>query len=217
MMLSSSKQIALLLTVLSNTILSATCLNIVIAGGTGKIGQAVSSSLPASKHSITILARNTFLASAPSRVSSDFGWIGKSFLNAHPHVKLRDWDGGDLLDIVGCDWVGWQDDTIPKADVIINLVGGYTEQRVMATERLVRASLEDNIDALHICVSPLDDEVQTYSPGCVSDKIRRLKLCEDMVKQNCLNHACLRVEFYDLDNTCSKIIDAIENNSKSVN
>ena len=58
------------------------------------------------KHSITILSRNKFLASAPTKVSEAFGWLGESFLEANENVKLRDWDGGDLLDIVGCDWMG---------------------------------------------------------------------------------------------------------------
>jgi len=191
----------------------AKCLNIVLAGGTGKVGRKLSSSLSPSEHSITILARNAFLASAPSRVSSDFGWLGKAFLDAHPHVSLRDWDGGDLLDIVGCDWMGWQEDTIPKADVIVNLVGGYTEQRVMATERLVRASLEYNTDVFQICVSPTEEDMKLYSPGALSDKLRRVKLCEDMVEQNCINHACLRVEMNDSDNICTKIIESIESKS----
>ena len=50
-------------------------------------------------------------------------------------MALRDWDGGDPLDIVGADWIGWQDDALKVADVVVKLVGGYTEQRVLATER----------------------------------------------------------------------------------
>ena len=77
-------------------------LNIVIAGGTGKVGASLASQLHnQQKHEIKILCRNAFLASAPARVSEDFGWLGESFLNKHDSVSLRDWDGGDLLDIVG--------------------------------------------------------------------------------------------------------------------
>merc|ERR1712071_541374 len=88
----------------------------VIAGGTGKVGRLLSSTLTNSKsgHTVTILCRNKFLASAPSRVSSDFGWVGKSFLDKNPNVNLRDWDGGDLLDIVGCDWMGSSREKVKK-------------------------------------------------------------------------------------------------------
>ena len=47
-------------------------------------------------------------------------------LEKNRHVKLRDYDGGDLLEIVGQDFIGWQEDSLPKADVLIHLVGGYT-------------------------------------------------------------------------------------------
>jgi nucleoside-diphosphate-sugar epimerase len=103
---------------------TANALNICIPGGTGKLGQAVASKL--SQHKVTVLSRNAFLASTPSRVSNDFGWMGQAFLDRNPHVSIRDWDGGDLLDIVGCDWMGWQQDALKPADVVINLVGGYT-------------------------------------------------------------------------------------------
>jgi len=86
----------------------ASAFKIVLAGGTGELGRALSSSLVHDGHDVTILCRNSFLAAAPSRVTSEFGWLGKSFLDKHPSIKLRDWDGGDLLDIVGQDWVGWQ-------------------------------------------------------------------------------------------------------------
>ena len=101
---------------------TAQSLNIVIAGGTGKVGRLLSTTLNnQKKHDITILCRNSFLASAPAKVSGDFGWLGEAFLAKHDSVQLRDWDGGDLLDIVGCDWQGWQDDTLPKADLVVLL------------------------------------------------------------------------------------------------
>ena len=36
---------------------------------------------------------------------------------------LRDWDGLDLLDIVEQDWVGWQEDALPNAQVVVHLTG----------------------------------------------------------------------------------------------
>ena len=66
-------------------------LNVVIAGGTGKIGQLVASKL--SDHKVTILSRNAYLARAPNRVTEAFGWVGKTYLERYPHISLRDWDG----------------------------------------------------------------------------------------------------------------------------
>ena len=80
----------------------------------------------------------------------------------------------------------------------------------MATECLAHALLEHNADALQICVSPVEKDIRLCSPWAMNEKIRRVKLCEDMVQQNCVNHSCLRVEMNDLDNTCAKIIQAIE-------
>ncbi len=176
---------ALLLSLLN----AANGFHIVLAGGTGQVGRELSSKLVSDGHDVTILCRNAFLAAAPSRVSSDFGWLGQSFLNKYPGIKLRDWDGGeekmciffyfylqfcencasdppklycmyvgDLLDIVGQDWVGWQDDTLAKADCVVNLCGGFTQQREMATERIVRESLRCNPTALQITVAPIDEE-----------------------------------------------------------
>ncbi len=65
---------------------------------------------------------------------------------------------GDLLDIVGQDWVGWQDDTLANANCVVNLCGGFTQQREMATERIVRELLRCNPTALQITVAPLDEE-----------------------------------------------------------
>eukprot|EP00957_Ditylum_brightwellii_P180103 13719183-Ditylum_brightwellii.AAC.1 len=58
--------------------------------------------------------------------------------------------------------MGWQQDTLPKADIILNLVGGgYTEQRVMATERLVRESLSfAPTDVAFITVSPTEEDIK---------------------------------------------------------
>jgi hypothetical protein len=154
-------------------------------------------------HEITILCRNAFLASAPAKVSGDFGWLGEGFLNKHDSVLLRDWDGGDLLDIVGCDWMGWQDDCLPKADVVVNLVGGYTEQRTMACERIVRESLRLNPSAKQILVSMTDDDLK------ITLKKDRAKSCEDMVSLNCKDSVCLRAEMYDVKGACKQIMDII--------
>ena len=210
-MLSSRQSVAFLwLALLSQFLFFSSkvvvALNVVLAGGSGELGKGLASRL-SPKHQVTILSRNKYLASAPNRVTETFGWVGKRFLQKHPHVSIRDWDGGDLLDIVGCDWMGWQGDTLAKADVVVNLVGGYTEQRTMATERLVRESLSINPNALQVTVSPIDEEVQLK-------KIRdRLKLCEEMVSTNCANSVCLRLEANRLEESCEKlkkIIDDLE-------
>jgi hypothetical protein len=155
-------------------------------------------------HSISILSRNKFLASAPSKVSEAFGWLGESFLEANENVRIRDWDGGDLLDIVGCDWMGWQEDVLKQADVVVNMVGGYTEQRSMACERIVRESLSVNPGAKQIIVSMSDKDLQTKL------KIDRAKLCEDMLLTNCPGSHCIRAEMYDVDGACEQIMGVIE-------
>jgi hypothetical protein len=182
-------------------------LNVVIAGGTGKLGKLVATKLIGDK--VTILCRNSFLAAAPNKVTEAFGWVGASFLERNPHVKLRDWDGGDLLDIVGQDWVGWQDDALAEADVVVNLCGGYTKQRNMATERIVRESLRVNPRALQLTVSPMVEDLKVLTPGMVTMKTKRLQECEDMVQKNCINSKCLRLEAYNMPGNCQQIIDAI--------
>ena len=199
----SSLALSLML-LLSAFIHVADALNIVIPGGTGKIGQRVAAILGSQGHSVKILCRNAFLAAAPARVSPDFGWVGKAYLNANPRVTLRDWDGGDLLDIVGQDWLGWQEDALTGADAVINLVGGYTEQRVMACERIVRESLNVNPTAMQITLSPIDDDLT------MKLKKDRVELCEKMVKDNCMKSECLRVEINDIDGACQKIISVID-------
>jgi hypothetical protein len=193
---------------------TANALNICIPGGTGKLGQAVASKL--SQHKVTVLSRNAFLASTPSRVSNDFGWMGQAFLDRNPHVSIRDWDGGDLLDIVGCDWMGWQQDALKPADVVINLVGGYTNQRNMATERIVRESISTNPNALQITVSPTEASLRALSPGMMTVKTKRLLDCEEMVKQNCRNVECLRLNAYEIEKSCQAIVDAVSKVTSAV-
>lgn len=117
---------------------------------------------------------------------------------------------GDLLDIVGKDWVGWQDDTLSKADCVVNLVGGYTQQRVMATERIVRESLRVNPGALQVTVSPREEDLAMISPGAPTMKKNRLTQCENMVKENCANAVCLRLEANLFDQNCEEIRKVVE-------
>lgn len=196
-------------------------LNIVIAGGTGKVGRLLASTLhkeqqnqqqqqQLSNNKITILSRNAFLASTPSKVSEAFGWLGESFLNQNYSIRLRDWDGGDLLDIVGCDWMGWQEEVLPDADVIVNLVGGYTQQRTMACERLVRESLTwcKKPTVKHILLSLDDEDLK------ISIKKKRAKECEDLYTRNCIHVACLRAELNDVQGACDEIMKVISNRSE---
>jgi hypothetical protein len=186
----------------------ATALNVVLPGGTGPLGQILASRL--SNHDVTILTRNSFLAGSPNRVTEQFGWVGLNFLKNNPHVRLRDWDGGDLLDIVGSDWLGWQDEALVGADVVVHLVGGFTEQRKMACERVVRESLSFNAFALQVTVSPTQEDLASISPGMATLKKERLRLCEDMVKSNCINSECLRLEAFRLEKGCDEILKVID-------
>lgn len=196
----------LLALVILSTSTIADAFNIVLAGGTGEIGRSLSSSLVADGHDVTILCRNAFLASAPSRVTSEFGWLGKTFLERHPSIQLRDWDGGDLLDIVGQDWMGWQEDTLSKADAVVNLVGGFTEQREMATERIIRESYRVNPNVLQISVGPMEDELDMIQPVVAKPiKADRLHKCEEMVKKNCANFECMRLEANCIEKGCDQI------------
>jgi hypothetical protein len=203
-------------------------LNIVVAGATGRLGRILipklllveqpspSSSKDANSSSrtttaVTVLTRNSFLASTPTRVSEDYGHLGKGYIERYPmNLRLRDWDGGDLLDIVGRDWVGWQRDTLPQADVILHLTGGgFTEQRVMACERLVRESIKHNRLAHHITINPSAELLTAMSPGLMSVKTSRIDRCEAMVRENCQQYTCLRIEQRDIDAACQTILDAL--------
>mmetsp|Transcript_29061 Transcript_29061/g.78645 ORF Transcript_29061/g.78645 Transcript_29061/m.78645 type:complete len:206 (-) Transcript_29061:1214-1831(-) len=183
-------------------------LQIAVAGGTGKLGRLLLPKLV--DHDVTVLTRNAFLASAPNRVTEVFGYLGKGFLTRNPHVKLRDWDGGDLLDIVGSDFLGWQEDALKNADVVVHMVGGYTEQREMATERLLRESFRFNKGAVHITVNPIAEEITYISPGMVTLKTKRIQKCEDMVRENCGNSRCLRLEAFKDEEACEEIFKTIQ-------
>lgn len=206
------KLLHLLLLLLLIALSGTHAFNIVLAGGTGELGRALSSSLTNDGHDVTILTRNAFLASAPSRVTTEFGWLGKSFLTKHPRIQLRDWDGGDLLDIVGQDWMGWQEDTLAKCHAVVNLVGGFTQQREMATERLVRESFRVNPNVLHVTVGPMEDELDMFQPVVAKPlKVERLRKCEEMVRLNCANFECLRLEANRLEEGCDEIKKVIYN------
>ena len=181
---------------------------VVLAGGTGPIGQAVATKLEDAD--VVMLTRNSFLASAPNRVTNEFGFVGANYLRKNPHVSMRDWDGGDLLDIVGRDWVGWQEDTLKKANVVVHLVGGFTEQRTMACERLVRESFQWNKNALQVTVSPSDESLGAVAPSVAkSFKTKRIQQCEDMVQANCLYSECLRIDAYQLEKSSDEIVKVI--------
>jgi hypothetical protein len=212
----------LLLLLSSSLVRPAIGLNIVVAGGTGSLGRmlipqlvdtAASLSAATTPTTVTILTRNSFLASTPTRVSEDYGHLGKAFVEKFQKKKnliLRDWDGGDLLDIVGRDWMGWQRDVLPKADVILHLTGGgFTEQRVMACERLVRESLKHNPRAHHITVNPSAELLAAMSPGLKSVKTGRIERCEAMVRENCRQYTCLRIGQRDLTVGCQTILDTL--------
>jgi len=98
---------SMLLVIFSLLTSPASSLNVVIAGGTGFLGPLVAESR-LTDHKVTLLSRNAFLASAPARVTEVFGWVGQGYLDRFPHVSIRDWDDGDMTDIVGCDFLGWQ-------------------------------------------------------------------------------------------------------------
>lgn len=191
------------------TIARVNSFHIILAGGTGPIGKTLSSTLANDGHDVTILCRNAFLAASPIRASGDYGWLGKSFLEKNPAIALRDWDGGDLLDIVGQDFLGWQEDTLAKADAVINLVGGYTIQREMAAERIVRESLRVNPTALQVTVGPKDEELAMISPGAIATKAARLQKCEEYVSFNCINYECLRIEANRVDEECHRIKNVV--------
>lgn len=190
--------------------LNSEALNVVLAGGTGLVGRTLAPKLK--EHHVTVLARNAFLAAAPNRVTEQFGYFGKTLLERNPHVTLRDWDGGNLLEIVGQDWIGWQQDCLTKADVVVHLTGGFTQERVMATERLIRESFSCNkLQALHVTVNPTDEEVTLVEPSVGKDfKLTRIQDCEAMVKTNCPHYKCLRVEANRVDDLCDEIKQVIE-------
>ena len=194
--------------VLGSLVAAADGLQIAVAGGTGKIGRLLLPKLI--DHDVTVLTRNSFLASAPSRVTEVFGYLGEGFLRRNPHVALRDWDGGDMLDIVGNDFVGWQDDALKKADVVVHMVGGFTQQREMATERLVRESLRLNRKATHITVNPREDDIGKFTPGMLTLKTERIAKCESMVRDNCFSSQCLRIEAFRPETASQEIFEAIE-------
>lgn len=113
---------------------------------------------------------------------------------------------------MGQDWIGWQQDCLTKADVVVHLTGGFTQQRVMATERLIRESFSCNkLQALHVTVNPTEEDMALVEPSIgLNFKMTRVQECEDMVKSNCPNFKCLRVEANRLDDVCNEIEQVIE-------
>jgi len=188
-----------------NLIVVVDALKVVIAGGTGRLGSSVASQLYG--HKVMLLSRNAHLATAATSVNGGSGCVGKLYLNENPHVAVRDWDGG-----VGSNCVGWQDDALKGADVIVNLVGDYTPKRVMATERLVQESKRLNPQALQITVSPKSgDSVRSLVSGAYGKVEERLEKCEEMVKGKCLYSKCLRLDGgkQHFRNNVEEIVNAI--------
>ena len=177
-------------------------LKVVIAGGSGPLGKLAISSLlspdcPVKVEKLTCLSRNAFLAQTPSRVSSAFGHLGQSFVERFgPKLQVRDWDGGDLLDIVGQDWVGWES-VLKDADVVVNLTGGFTEQREKAQARLSEAvryeeTARGGKRLRMIVVSPTDEALPLLSPVAQAAKRERLLRCEEVAISGGSEVECLR-------------------------
>lgn len=55
--------------------------------------------------------------------------------------------------------------------VFLGKVGGYTQQRTMAAERLVLESSRLKSEALHITVNPVEEDIPLLSPGMVTLKV----------------------------------------------
>ena len=119
-----------------------------------------------------------------------------------------------FIDIVGKDWLGWQEDSLKNADVVIHLVGDYTPQREMATERLVRESLRFNPDAFHIVVLPREEDIPVLTPGMLTLKKTRLDNCAKLVEENLKNTVCLRVEANRVEDMCEIIKRAVEDRQR---
>ena len=92
--------------------------------------------------------------------------------------------------------MGWQEDCLTKADVVVHLTGGFTQQQAMACERLARESCAfDKLAALHVTVNPAVNNMDLVAPSVPrAMKEARIDECEAMVKANCPHHECLRVE-----------------------
>jgi hypothetical protein len=197
----------------TTTIITVEALSIVVAGGTGNVGKVLLPRL--NDHQVTVLTRNAFLAATPTRVSTQYGHLGQYFLQQNPHVQLRTYDAGDLLDIVGDDWVGWQNDVLPTADIILHLTGGWTPQREMACERLVRESSTfgkgRGSAVLHVTVNPTDQDLALVAPTVPRNiKAQRIATCETMVQSNTLYHECLRVEANRINAFCDAILSVVD-------
>lgn len=89
-------------------LLPASAIHVVIAGGTSRAGIKIVNTLLApptkidpsrspkpSFLKVTVLSRNVFLSSAPSRVTGEFGYLGRRYIEGFkPSLAMRDYDGG---------------------------------------------------------------------------------------------------------------------------
>lgn len=107
----------------------------VVAGGTGVLGHRLLDTLLANGGAATCLARNAYLARTPKRISHDWGHLPKRLHDARG-LKVRDYCGGCPLDIVGQDWIGWQDDALPGATAVYNVAGPMSQDRLLLAQRM---------------------------------------------------------------------------------
>ena len=146
--------------------LSVLPLSYIGVGATGPVGRRFIDLVGGKKsNDVLVLGRNGFLASAPGRVSHDYGYLGPKLMKK-TGAKIRDWDGGDILDITGDTWIGWQDDVANfKGDVAISFTGCLYDARVMAVDRLVTAfsgmGEGSGRPKRFICVTPLEEIVNS--------------------------------------------------------
>lgn len=194
----------------TTTIVGVSALKVVIAGGTGRLGSTVASKLK--DHTVLLLSRNSFSASSISATpKKNRPFIGDGYFNDNPHVDIHDWDGGNNGNIISSG--EWQEEALKGADVVVNLVGDYTNQRLKAAERIVHETLRYSKQAVQITVSPKSGEsVRTLASGAYANVEKRIDQCEEMVQNNCLYSVCLRLDAgkkYFSDNV-EEIVYAIE-------
>jgi len=116
----------------------ANSLNVLAVGATGAVGRSFVRAA-SQEGNVLVLARNGYLATAKERVSGDFGYLGPK-IHKLKGVLVRDWDGGDLLDITGDTWLGWQGDVAAfQADAAVMLTGCLTDARLKGVERIADA------------------------------------------------------------------------------
>ena len=87
---------------------------------------------------------------------------------------------------------------------MIHLVGGFTDQRTKACERIVRESARVNPTVKIVMMTPLEKDLP------MKLKSERAKTCEKILNDNCKDAVCLRSEMNDVAGACEKILAVIE-------